>query len=126
MRNETPQRTPHQQKWLAEVTAYLKARLGDPNLVVKDMAGAFYLSERQFYRKMKAAAGLTPNRFLQTLRLEKAREGLAAGDYATVKEAATAVGFANANYFSHLFQAHFGRRPAVYFRKNENVDRIMR
>lgn len=90
----------------------------DPNLTIPKIAEELYMSERQFYRRVKRETGHTPNQYLQVARLVKARELLQARKGITIKEAALSVGYSRPDYFSKLFEGYFGIRPAVFMRNS--------
>ncbi len=86
----------------------------DPNLTIPRIAEELFMSERQFYRRVKTETGYTPNQYLQVARLAKAKEILRSGKAVTIKEAAISVGFSRPDYFSKLFESYFGMRPGKY------------
>ncbi|MEM1230157.1 MAG: helix-turn-helix domain-containing protein [Pseudomonadota bacterium] len=93
-----------------ELLVWLEANLHHP-IRVADMAAQVAQSERTFARRFAAALGLPPARYLETLRLERARALLAEG--ARVKQAAHAVGFRSEAAFRTAFEAHFGVTPSM-------------
>lgn len=101
--------------WLEKVNEYIHANLGNRNLTVADIADAVFMSERQFYRRIKKITGKTPNQYLKELRLEKAKNILEDGIFTTVKEVAYSVGYSRSDYFSSLFESHFGIKPTTFF-----------
>jgi transcriptional regulator GlxA family with amidase domain len=78
---------------------HIEARLADP-LPLTELAGACDVSERTLTRRFTAATGLTPLRYQQLLRLERA--GHLIGHGATVEAAARAVGFSDARMLRRL------------------------
>jgi len=112
---KSEKQTPAQQKWLKRVDEFIQDNINDQNLTVDKIAHAVFISERQFYRKIKKLTGKTPNQYLQILRLRKAKKMLEAGDYSSVKEVAFSVGYSRSDYFSRLYKSHFGVRPVTYF-----------
>jgi transcriptional regulator GlxA family with amidase domain len=102
--------------WMHKVNLYIRENLANPQMTVADMAAAVFVSERQFYRRIKKLTGKTPNHYLQSCRLQRAKELLESDQFASVKEVATAVGYSRSDYFSRLFEARFGIRPSSYFR----------
>ena len=78
---------------------HIEARLADP-LPLTEIAGACGVSERTLTRRFAAATGLTPLRYQQLLRLERA--GHLIGHGATVEAAARAVGFTDARMLRRL------------------------
>jgi transcriptional regulator GlxA family with amidase domain len=71
-------------------------------------------SPRSFHRHFVEATGQTPAAFVEQLRLQAARDHLAAG--ATVKAAARAAGFGSETVMGRAFQRRLGLSPAAYRR----------
>ena len=80
------------------------------NLHVSAYAEASHCSESAFRRAFAAQFGLSPVRYRNRLRLERARELLQEGSF-TVAEAAWASGFENVGYFCRSFRACTGTTP---------------
>ena len=59
--------------------------------------------------------GMAPGRYLQDLRLRKARSRLLSGDLA-IKSVAAEVGYPDEFHFSRLFRKRFGRSPSEHRR----------
>jgi transcriptional regulator GlxA family with amidase domain len=78
---------------------HIEARLAGP-LPLTEIAGACGVSERTLTRRFAAATGLTPLRYQQLLRLERA--GHLIGHGATIEAAARAVGFTDARMLRRL------------------------
>ncbi|WP_080797413.1 AraC family transcriptional regulator [Arabiibacter massiliensis] len=77
-----------------------------------ELAQAAGLSRYHFLRVFSARAGLTPHRYLQAARANRARSLLAAG--ATPAEAAAGAGFSDQAHMTRVFKALFGLTPARY------------
>jgi transcriptional regulator GlxA family with amidase domain len=84
---------------------HIEARLAAP-LPLAEVAGVCGVSERTLTRRFTAATGLTPLRYQQLLRLERAEHLIGHG--ATVEAAARAVGFTDARMLRRL-RARAGR-----------------
>ena len=102
-------------QWIEKVDEFIWENISNPKLTVTDIANAVYTSERQFYRTVKKVTGKTPNKYLQQLRMKKAKELLETHQFLTVKEVANHVGYTRSDYFSRLYKAKFGIRPIQYF-----------
>jgi transcriptional regulator GlxA family with amidase domain len=76
-----------------------------------ELAALLCLSERTLYRRLGELTGLTPAAWLRELRLAQARRLLEAGEFTSVADVASAVGFGSAKYFSVSYAERFGRRP---------------
>lgn len=75
------------------------------------LAAHFGYTDAHFCRKFKEATGLTPTNYIRIYRLERANDLLKAGDL-SVAEVAARCGFADANYFTRCFKAHFKKTPS--------------
>jgi transcriptional regulator GlxA family with amidase domain len=71
------------------------------------------LPERTFKRRFKAATGYTPVDYVQSLRIEEAKQMLEATTEATDAIAET-VGYEDPAFFRRLFRRHTGITPAQY------------
>ena len=76
----------------------------------ESIAGNFTLSLRTLHRQLKQHTGLTPQRYLNRLRLIKARHLLRHSD-ASVTDIAYRCGFGDSNHFSTLFRREFDWSP---------------
>lgn len=74
------------------------------------VADKFSLSLRTLHRQLKQQTGLTPQRYLNRLRLVKARHLLRHSE-ASVTEIAYRCGFSDSNHFSTLFRREFNWSP---------------
>lgn len=77
--------------------------------LLADRAG---MSERTFYRRFTKAVGETPARFLDGLRLERAKILLEEG--CPVKQAAHAAGYRTESGFRTAFEAAYGLTPSLH------------
>lgn len=72
------------------------------------------LDKYRALRSFTAAFGLTPMRYLASLRVEAAREALAAG--ASCADAAWAAGFSDQAHLTRAFKERLGMTPGFYQR----------
>lgn len=80
---------------------------------VKSLCEAFGYTPAHLCRKFKKATGLPPMTYLKIFRLEKARETIKNSDL-SISQIAAECGFADANYFTRCFRAHFGTPPSRF------------
>ena len=80
---------------------------------ITDVATQFGFSMRTFDRRFKCALGKTPLQYLQTIRLNNARELLQKSNL-SVSEIATHCGYQSATSFSKIFNQLFGTSPTKY------------
>lgn len=85
-------------------------------LDVPKMAAKAGLGERTFLRRFQKATGLNPTRYLQLLRIGKAREALETSAL-PLEQIAWRVGYNDAGAFTKLFQANMGLSPSEYRRR---------
>jgi len=83
------------------------------SISVKDMAKFVMMSDRNFARIFKAELGLTPAKYLERLRIDKARELILSGDQ-LLQEVAEISGFSNEEKLRRAFIRHFGLSPSQY------------
>jgi len=86
------------------------------NTNLEDIAHRFNTSISSLKRRFKLATGETPNRYIQNLRIERAKELLKFSDL-TITTIAYDVGYEDVSYFGSLFKRLTGNTPNVY-RKN--------
>ncbi|MEZ4991501.1 MAG: helix-turn-helix domain-containing protein [Saprospiraceae bacterium] len=84
-----------------------------PDLTIPDVCRLLHLSHTQLYRKLKALTGKTPSQFINTIRLQRAKQLLENADL-NISEVAYSVGFNNPNYFSRVFKKEFGVAPGGF------------
>lgn len=100
-------------EWLETVENLFSKYLSDHILQQDFISSQLHIGERQFRRRIKQLTGLSPQQYLQEMRLQRAREFLWEGHYSSVKEVCVAVGFSDTKYFSDLFFRRFGIRPST-------------
>lgn len=97
---------------MAKVRAAVEAQLSDENFSVDTLAESLNMSRSNFYRKIKALAGMPPNDYLKTIRLNKAAELLKSG--VRITEVCEKIGFSSSSYFAKCFKIQFGVLPKDY------------
>jgi transcriptional regulator GlxA family with amidase domain len=97
-----------QQVWIAQ--NYARSNL------VAELVRRSKLPESTFSRRFKAATGYTPLAYIQTLRIEEAKQMLEASTDA-VELIAAEVGYEDPAHFRRLFRRLTGMSPAGYRRK---------
>ena len=83
-------------------------------LSVGELAGLCYLSEPRFFALFKAATGLAPIAYKNTVRLKKAANYLISRPDKSVEAVAEALNYSSPAYFIREFRKAFGATPAVY------------
>lgn len=86
-------------------------------LQLEDLAKIACLSERQFRRLFTQHYGISPARYIQRLRINKACHLLRRSSY-NINEIAMDTGFLDSNYFARRFKAETGLTPKQYRRQH--------
>mgnify|MGYP001812655166 FL=1 len=102
----------HHDESVIEAQQWLREHLGEP-LTMGDLAAQVDLSPRTLNRRFRQATGMSPQAYLQGLRINHARELLKHSNLA-VAEIAWQLGLQDASYFSQLFRRHCGMSPLRY------------
>jgi transcriptional regulator GlxA family with amidase domain len=97
---------------VADCLAWLAEHYAMPQPVAR-LVERTGLPERSFKRRFKVATGYTPIEYIQTLRVEEAKQMLESGD-AAVDDIAAAVGYEDLAFFRKLFKRRTGVTPARY------------
>ena len=83
------------------------------NLTMEELAGHVSLNLSYFIRCFKKETGMTPHRYLTSIRLQQAVYYLKTTDR-TVKDVGYACGFQSENSFCITFKKHTGYTPSEY------------
>lgn len=103
-------------KRLEKVIDYIHDNYRECNISVKKLAEIYCASEPSFRTEFGEKYGITPNKYIQKLRLEYAIELLESG-YFGVLQVAEMSGFNDVKYFSRFVKKHTGRTPSDFFNK---------
>ena len=98
--------------FIQEVEKFCQLNLARP-IGVDDMAHVAKMSRFHFSRQFEKVRGISPGRYLASLRLEEAMRLIASSQF-TVKRVAEQCGFGDANYFCKVFRRSFGVSPGTY------------
>jgi len=90
-------------------------------LALRDMGKAVGLSSWRLAHLFKAEIGVSPQRYLNLVRLQRAKHRLENG-FLPVREIALSVGIPNASQFTKNFKAAYGMTPVEYRRLHLRID----
>ena len=110
--------SPAQREWLNKVDRIIASNLKDSSFVVAQIAMQLFVSERQFYRKLKLLTGKTPNQYIRKARMIKAKEIIRKGYTGDLNKLGKMVGYQRADYFSTVYYEHYGVRPNDEIKRN--------
>lgn len=97
---------------LADLVEWAADHVAEP-LTVEALAARAGMGTRHFSRVFRAAFDTSPARFIERLRLDKARVMLSS-DAARIEEVARAAGFSSGDSFRRAFDRRFGLSPSQY------------
>ncbi len=98
---------------IQKLTTYLKEHCTDPNLTIGSAAEAMGMNSARASILYKEHTGMHPSAYLQSLRMEKAKELLIESDL-PVKEIAVKVGYFDSSSFIRRFRQNTSVTPAQY------------
>ncbi len=82
-------------------------------IIMSQLANKFGMSTRTLNRRFKAALGISPLDFLQTVRINVAKDLLKTSNL-SISEIADKVGYQDTGFFTSLFKKHLAVNPAAY------------
>jgi len=100
---------------IKELLQWMKINLKKP-LKIKTMSKKMGLGERSFVRRFKAEVNITPNQYLQNLRIEEAK-ALLINSMKSFEEITYDVGYSNESSFRRLFKRETSLNPGEYRKK---------
>ncbi|MCV3274219.1 GlxA family transcriptional regulator [Roseobacter sinensis] len=109
----------HEDAIVAEAQVWAAGNYADPAPVAA-MAKVAGLSERSLLRRFRRATGQTPVEYIQTLRVEEAKQMLETTDM-SIEDIAEEVGYTETSSFRSAFRRNVGISASVYRRKHATV-----
>ncbi len=101
------------QRKLQPALDYMSTRYFDRGITNDSLAALCGISTVYFRKLFESVHGVPPIRYLNHLRVEKAKSMLES-DYASIGQIADSVGCGSIYHFSKLFRAYTGRAPSEY------------
>lgn len=102
----------HHDETVVQAQQWLQDKLSQP-ITIHQLADRLGVGSRTLNRRFKQATGLSPQAYLQNLRVAGAKDLLRHSNL-TVGEIAWKVGLQDVSYFSQLFRRHSGVSPLRY------------
>jgi transcriptional regulator GlxA family with amidase domain len=106
----------HEDQLIAAAQIWAAENYPRPNPVA-EMAARSGLTERSFLRRFRAATGQSPLEYIQTLRMEEAKQMLETSDM-SLDNVAAEVGYVEPASFRRLFRKLVGLTPSDYRRRS--------
>jgi AraC-like DNA-binding protein len=86
---------------------------------MRDLARQVNLSPWHFMHLFKAETSVSPNQYLRSLKMKKAK-ALLKDSFLSIKEITSLVGFNDRSHFSRDFKSLFGQNPSEFRARNKN------
>ncbi|NLF82345.1 MAG: response regulator [Bacteroidales bacterium] len=103
--------------FITRVNQIIMDNLAETENLIESIAFHMSVSRSGLHKKIKSISGVTPNDYIQLIRLKKAAELLGTGEY-QINEVAYLVGFNTPSYFSKCFFNQFGLLPRDFANKS--------
>lgn len=99
---------------IAPAVAYLKKHIYDSSLKIETLIQLSGVSGTYFYKIFQANYSVSPQKYILSKRLSKAKLLIDNGDFDSISEIASAVGYNDPLYFSRAFKKKYGASPSHY------------
>jgi AraC family transcriptional regulator len=97
---------------LQQVLCFIEERITEP-IGIRDLASEVRLSQFHFARMFKEATGNPPHEYITRVRMERAKELLAASDL-PLRLVAMSVGYQTQAHFTGVFHKRVGMTPRAF------------
>lgn len=111
--------TKAEERFLETLNETISKRIEDTELDVEHLAGIMHMSRITLYRKIKAISNLTPLELINIVRLKKAAELLAEGEY-KIYEISAIVGYSSQSNFARNFLKQFNMTPTEFMQSKHS------
>ena len=105
---------PAERAFLEKTTQVVERQVEMGKFDVDTVASEMNMSASQFRRRLSAVMGLSPQLFIQNMRMKKARYLLDNHPELNINEIAMKCGYDESSNFTHVFKRVFGITPSDY------------
>jgi transcriptional regulator GlxA family with amidase domain len=109
----------HEDAVIGQCQSWVAEHYDEPHPVAR-MTTLSGLTERTFTRRFRAATGYGPVEYVQTLRIEEAKQLIETTD-TSLEAVARRVGYEDVTFFRRLFKRHTGVTPARYRQRYRRI-----
>lgn len=106
--------------FLKDLYEIMSKEFSNPELSVQTIQEKLFMSRSSFYRTINEKTGLNTQQFINSYRLQKAREMLI-NEKGSISEIAYACGFNSLSYFSRSFKEKFKQTPSQFLKKTPRI-----
>lgn len=101
-----------------QLRSFMEENFSNPDLNVTVLADYFHLNRVSLARMFQQQFGISPNRYLNSIRLQKGLSMLLEEPFLPIKEIAVRSGFNSSDYFIKKVQKYTGYTPLEFRKKN--------
>lgn len=109
-------------KALSPAVEYITASYSDPEISNEKLALLCGMSTVYFRKCFQSVYGCSPIRYLNRLRIHKAK-AILTGDFESISQVAESIGYCSVYHFSKMFKQYTGQSPTE-FAKNRTYNKI--
>lgn len=110
-----PKKNTTEDSFLKDLYDIIEKEYSNPKLSVNAIQERLFMSRSSFYRAINEKTGLNTQQFINSYRLQKAREMLM-NEKGSISEIAYACGFNSLSYFSRAFKEKFKETPSQFLK----------
>ena len=111
--------TNQEQAFIEKVLSIIQDNIDKNELDVQYMADKLNISRSNLHTKIKALMNMNTSEFINTVRINKAKELMTQSKY-TLSEIAYKVGYNDAAYFTRIFKKTTGKTPGEFRKTGDN------
>ena len=105
--------SPNDRKFMDKLIELMEKNMDNGDLVVDDFVQELAVSRSVFFKKLKTLTGLAPIEFIKEMRINRAAQLIATGEY-SMTQISYMVGINDPRYFSKCFKQKKGMTPTEY------------
>ena len=106
------------EKFLQKILKIVEENIPNSDFTVEQLASEYGMSQIVLNKKLKGLTGMTAKAFIRNIRLKRAAQLFATGNY-SVTDVTYEVGFSDLKYFRTCFKDEFGASPSEYIKKHK-------
>ncbi len=99
---------------ISPAVSHLKSHIYDCDLNIETLHKLCGISGTYFRDIFQSHYGTSPQKYISSKRLSRAKAVIDSGDYGTISEIAASVGYTDPLYFSRAFKKKYGVSPSLY------------